>query len=82
MTHTKQLLLVTFCDTTAGIGARFWKHGRTHYRKIERHEVGNSYLDLIFFLVIINLNHMLLPIFEQNELSPLNSNLLFKDTKC
>ena len=28
MTHTKQLLLVTFCDTTAGIGASFWTHGR------------------------------------------------------
>ena len=23
LTHTKQLLLVTFCDTTAGIGASF-----------------------------------------------------------
>ena len=28
MTHTKQLLLVTFCYTTAGIGANFWTHGR------------------------------------------------------
>ena len=27
MTHTKQLLLVTFCDNTAGIGAIF---GQTH----------------------------------------------------
>ena len=26
--HTKQLLLVKFCDATAGIGASFWKHGR------------------------------------------------------
>ena len=24
ITHTKQLLLVTFSDTTAGIGASFW----------------------------------------------------------
>ena len=29
MTHTKQLLLVTFCYTTAGIGASFWKHRQT-----------------------------------------------------
>ena len=29
MTHTKQLLLVTFCDTTKGIGAIFWTHART-----------------------------------------------------
>ena len=29
MTHTKQLLLVTFCDKTAGIGASFWTHERT-----------------------------------------------------
>ena len=29
MTHTKQLLLVTFCYTTAGIGASFRTHGRT-----------------------------------------------------
>ena len=28
MSHTKQLLLVTFSDTTAGIGASFWT-GRT-----------------------------------------------------
>ena len=26
--HIKQLLLVTFCDTTAGIGATFRTHGR------------------------------------------------------
>ena len=31
--HTKQLLLVTFFDTTAGNGASFWIHGRrTHGR--------------------------------------------------
>ena len=30
MTHTKQLLLVTFCYTTAGIEVRFWTdRGRT-----------------------------------------------------
>ena len=28
MTHTKQLLLVTFCKTTAGNGASFRTHGR------------------------------------------------------
>ena len=27
--HTKQLLLVTFCDTTAGIWVIFWTHRRT-----------------------------------------------------
>ena len=27
--HTKQLLLVTFCDKTAGSGVRLWTHGRT-----------------------------------------------------
>ena len=26
ITHTKQLLLVTFCDTTPGIGASVWTH--------------------------------------------------------
>ena len=31
MTHTKQLLLVTFCYTTAGIGVSF----RTHARETE-----------------------------------------------
>ena len=32
-THTKQLLLVTLCETTAGIGASFRTHGRrTHGR--------------------------------------------------
>ena len=29
LTHTKQLLLVKFCDTTAGIGASFRTHSRT-----------------------------------------------------
>ena len=29
MTHIKQLLLVTFCETTAGIGVSLWTHGRT-----------------------------------------------------
>ena len=29
ITHTKQLLLVSICYTTAGIGASFQKHGRT-----------------------------------------------------
>ena len=28
MTHTKQLLIVTFCDTTAGIAASFQTHSR------------------------------------------------------
>ena len=32
MTHTKQLLLVTFCDNTAGNGAFFRTHGRTDGR--------------------------------------------------
>ena len=29
LTHTKQLLLMTFCQTTAGNGASFWTHGMT-----------------------------------------------------
>ena len=29
LTHTKQLLLVTVCNTTAGNGASFWTHTRT-----------------------------------------------------
>ena len=32
-THVKQLLLVTFWDTTAGIGASFQTHTRTHTLK-------------------------------------------------
>ena len=30
ITHTKQLLLMTFSVTTAGIGASFRTHGRMH----------------------------------------------------
>ena len=30
MTHTKQPLLVTVCDTTAENGASFWTHARMH----------------------------------------------------
>ena len=29
LTHTKKLLLVTYCDPTAGIGVSFRTHGRT-----------------------------------------------------
>ena len=32
LTHTKQLLLVTFNDTPAGIGVSFRTHGRMHTR--------------------------------------------------
>ena len=49
MTHTEQLLLVTYCDTTTGIGASFWTHGRTHRRtdggRTDRRGSRNSYLD-------------------------------------
>ena len=50
MTHTKQLLLVTFCDTTAGIGSSFGHmqgqrtDGRTDWRGSS-----NSYLDFDCF---------------------------------
>ena len=29
---TKQLLLVTFCDTAVGIGAKFWTHAQKEER--------------------------------------------------
>ena len=35
ITHTKQLLLVTFCDNTAGIWVIFRTHGRTETRTEE-----------------------------------------------
>ena len=46
MTHTKQLLLVTFCDNTAGNGAFFRTHGTTD-GWTDRHDSRNIYLDLI-----------------------------------
>ena len=47
MTHTKQLLLVTFCSTTAGIGASFRTHGRrTENGRTDRRGSRNSYLDV------------------------------------
>ena len=47
-THTKQLLIVTYFDTTAGIGASFWTHG---WRTVEdgrtdKRGSRNSYLDV------------------------------------
>ena len=27
LTHTKKLLIMTFCDLSAGTGATFWTHG-------------------------------------------------------
>ena len=51
MTHTKQLLLMKFCDTTEGIGSSFRTHG-TDGRKTEdgwtdKRGSRNSYLDAI-----------------------------------
>ena len=56
ITHTKQLLLVTFSDTTAGIGASFRTDAqtdgrRTHGRRTDggrtdRRGSRNSYLDV------------------------------------
>ena len=45
MTHTNQLLLVTFCHTTAGNGASFRTHGMTH-GWTDRRGSRNSYLDV------------------------------------
>ena len=50
MAHTKQLLLVTICHTTARIGVSFRTHGRTDGRtadggRTDRRESRNSYLD-------------------------------------
>ena len=57
LTHAKQLLLVTFCETTAG-NCKKWKCDvrmdvRT-YGRTDRHEVWNSYLD-VFAFVTLNL---------------------------
>ena len=52
LSHTKQLLLVTFSDTTAGIGASFRTDARTHGRtdggggRTDRRGSRNSYLDI------------------------------------
>ena len=50
LTHTKQLLLVTFCDTLAGIEFSFWPDGtgRTDGRtngRTDKRGSRNSYLD-------------------------------------
>ena len=45
MTHTKQLLLVTFCYTTAGIGASFQTHGQTEDKRTDRRGSRDSYLN-------------------------------------
>ena len=46
ISHTKQLLLVTFCDTTAGVSIIFRTHGRTHGGgRTDRRGSRNSYLN-------------------------------------
>ena len=57
LTHTKQLLLVTFCETTAGNWKKWKCDVRTDvrtYGRTDRHEVWNSYLD-VFAFVTLNL---------------------------
>ena len=44
LTHTKQLLLVTFCDMLAGIEVSFWTDGTTEGWS-DRRGNQNSYLD-------------------------------------
>ena len=41
----EQLLLVTSCDSPAGIGASIRTHERTTHGWTDRHDVGNSILD-------------------------------------
>ena len=45
LTHTKQLLLVTFCNTSAGIEVNFRTHGRTN--GTDGRGSRNSYLDAL-----------------------------------
>ena len=45
LTHTKQLLLVKFCDTPAGIEVSFRMGRRTADGRTDRHGSRNSYLD-------------------------------------
>ena len=49
----EQLLLVTSCDSPAGIGASLRTHTRTHTRMdgwTDRRDVGNSILDMYYRL--------------------------------
>ena len=41
----EQLLLVTSCDSPAGIGGSLRTHGRTTHGWTHRRDVGNSILD-------------------------------------
>ena len=52
MTHTKQLLLVTFCDKTAG--ASFWTYNHNHRRTDGQIDVEveiGSYIDILCFKI-------------------------------
>ena len=45
LTYTKQLLLITFCQTTAGNGASFRTHGMTD-RMMDRMTDGQTDVDV------------------------------------
>ena len=45
LTHTKQLFLVKFCDTTAGNSVSFRTHRRTNAGWTDKRGSRNSYLD-------------------------------------
>ena len=51
LTHTKQLLLVTFCNTSAGIEVNFRTHGRTE-RTDERNGRTDGQTDVEVEIVI------------------------------
>ena len=52
MTHTKLLLLVTFCYTTAGIGANFRTHAQTAEDGRGRQRTAKGQADVEFKIVI------------------------------
>ena len=43
--HTKQLLLMTFCHTSAGIEVSVWTHGRTDGRT-DRRKYGQTEVEV------------------------------------
>ena len=58
LTHTKQLLLVTFCDTLAGIEVSFWADGTERTDGTgrtdgwtDRRGSRNNYLDIIILTI-------------------------------
>ena len=54
LTHTKQLLFVTFCDRTTGIGASFWSNTHNCKKDGQKDVEVDTVIQMLFLYKTLN----------------------------